>query len=85
VRPPRTEARPRAVERSKVERRLPATREAAITGRTINAAMRRMPTTRIESATVRAARPATTTLRAPMGTPATRAPCSSRTAAASAR
>lgn len=58
---------------------------AAIAGRTMSAAMRRMPTTRIESAMVTPASPATTTLSAATGTPATRAPSSSITTPASAR
>ena len=39
-----------------VERMLHAIRPAALTGSTINAATRRIPTTRIESATVTAVR-----------------------------
>lgn len=64
---------------------LRATLPAAITGRTMSAAIRRMPTIRIESAIVTPASPATTTLSAPTGTPATRAPSSSMTTPASAR
>jgi hypothetical protein len=60
-------------------------RVAAITGSTISAAIRRMPTMRIESATVRAVSTARTMLRTPIGTPATRAPSSSSTTAARAR
>ena len=66
-------------------RMLAATRPAAMTGSTMSAAMRRMPTIRIESAIVTPARPATTTFSAATGTPATRAPSSSITTAASAR
>ena len=74
-----------AVERNSVERMLHATRPAALTGRTISAATRRIPTTRIESAIVTAASAARAMLRAPMGAPATRAPSSSTMTAANAR
>ena len=64
---------------------LHARRVAAVTGSTISAAMRRTPTICIDRATVSAASTARITFRVPIGTPATRAPSSSRTAAASAR
>ena len=64
---------------------LHATRPAALTGRTMRAATRRIPTTRIESAIVTAASAARAMLREPMGTPATRAPSSSTMTAANAR
>ena len=64
TRPETTEPTPSAIERAKVDRRLHATRFAAITGSTISAAIRRMPTIRIDTATVRAASTATTTLSA---------------------
>jgi hypothetical protein len=78
-----TAASPIAIASRSVERTLKATRVAAITGSTIRAAISRRPTIRIESATVSAASAATTMLSAPVGTPATRAPSSSRTVAAS--
>ena len=64
---------------------LHAIRAAALTGSTISAATKRIPTTRIESATVTAVRVASATLSVPIGTPATRAPSSSMTIAANAR
>ena len=64
---------------------LRAIRVAAITGNTIRAAIRRMPTIRIETATVVAASTVRTTFRNETGTPATRAPSSSSATAASAR
>ena len=67
------------------ERMLQATRPDAITGRTISAAMRRMPTICIESPIVRPASPATSTFSGATGTPATSAPSSSTTTPASAR
>ena len=73
--------KPNAIERPKVERRLHATRLAAITGSTISAAIRRIPTMRIETATVSAASTATTRLSRVTGTPATRLPSSSSTVA----
>ena len=48
---------------------LQASGMAALTGRTISAAIRRTPTMRIESATVTAASAATETFRAPTGSP----------------
>ena len=60
---------------------LHAIRPAALTGRTMSAATSRIPTTRIDRATVTAASAATTMLSAPIGTPATRAPSSSMTTA----
>ena len=64
---------------------LHAMRPAALTGSTISAATSRIPTTRIESATVTAASAASATLSVPIGTPATRAPSSSMTTPANAR
>ena len=52
---------------------LQASRLAAVTGRTISAAMSRTPTIRIDTATVVAASTATTRFRKVIGTPATRA------------
>jgi hypothetical protein len=74
-----------AVESTRVERMLHASRPAALTGSTIRAATRRIPTTRIESATVTAVSAASAMFRLPIGTPATRAPSSSITTAANAR
>ena len=79
------EPSPIAMESSSVERMLQATRPAALTGRTMSAATRRIPTTRIESAIVTAASAARATLSGPIGTPATRAPSSSMMIAANAR
>ena len=76
-----TEPSPNAIDNANVDRRLQATRFAAITGSTISAAIRRMPTIRIETATVSAASTATTTLSRVTGTPATRLPSSSSTVA----
>ena len=64
---------------------LQATQPDAITGSTMSAAIRRMPTICIESPIVSPARPATRTLSATTGTPATRAPSSSTTMPASTR
>jgi hypothetical protein len=80
-----TQTTPIAMERTRVERMLQASRLAAVTGSTINAAINKTPTTRIETATVIAARIVTTRLRNVIGTPATRAPSSSSTSPASAR
>jgi hypothetical protein len=77
--------KPITIARASVECMLQATREAAETGSTISAAIRRTPTMRIETATVSAASTATTALSSPIGAPATRAPSSSRTAAKSGR
>jgi hypothetical protein len=85
TRPVSTEPSPISIESAIVARMLVAIRVAATTGSTISAAISRIPTIRIETATVRAARTATTTLSAPTGTPATRAPSSSMTTAARAR
>ena len=76
-----TEPSPNAIDSANVDRRLQATRLAAITGSTISAAIRRMPTIRIETATVSAASTATTTFSRVTGTPATRLPSSSSTVA----
>ena len=81
--PVRTEASPIPIAISIVERMLHAMRAAAMTGRTISAAISRMPTTRIESAIVTAASAAVSALRAATGSPATRAPSSSTTTATS--
>ena len=60
-------------------------RPAAMTGRTISAAMSRMPTIRIETATVTPASAASATFRSPIGSPLTRAPSSSSATATSPR
>ena len=80
-----TEPRPIAIASPRVERRLHATRWAASTGSAINAAISRMPTTRIEIPIVSAASTATIVLRRPTRTPATRVPSSSSTAPTSPR
>jgi hypothetical protein len=83
--PVRTEASPIAIPIAIVDRRLQATRAAAMTGRTISAAISRIPTTRIESAIVTAASAAVSALSGATGRPATRAPSSSTTTATSGR
>ena len=83
--PASAEPSPIAIESTSVERMLHAIRPAALTGSTISAATSRIPTTRIESATVTAASAARATLSEPIGTPATRAPSSSTMTAANAR
>ena len=68
-----------------VERRLQATRCAAITGSTISAAIRRMPTMRMETPIVSAASIDTRAFSDATGSPATRAPSSSSETAISPR
>ena len=83
--PTSTDASPIAMDRPIVERRLHAIRCAAITGSTISAAIRRMPTMRIEIAIVSAASTEMTAFSTGTGSPATRAPSSSIETASSAR
>src|SRR2546423_358487 len=68
--PASTEASPIPIANSMVERMLHATRVAAMTGRTISAAISRMPTTRIESAIVTAASAAVSALSGATAKPA---------------
>jgi hypothetical protein len=70
---------------SMVERRLQPMRPAAITGSTISAAIKRIPTMRIETAIVTAASAAVSVFSTPTGSPATRAPSASTTTATSGR
>ena len=83
--PASTDARPIAIAMSIVERMLHAMRDAAITGRTINAAISKIPTTRIDTAIVTAASAAVSAFSHGTGSPATRALSSSTTTATSAR
>ena len=64
---------------------LRAIRVAAMTGGTISAAISRIPTIRVETATVIAVGPASATFRKAAGTPPTRATSSSSATAASTR
>src|SRR5919197_1452784 len=68
-----------------VERRLHATRCAAATGSTISAAIKRIPTMRIETPIVSAASIDTSPFKSGTGSPATTAPSSSSATATSAR
>ena len=85
IMPARTEARPIATDSAIVERRLHAIRCAAITGTTINAAISRIPTMRIEIPIVSAASRETAPFRTGTGRPLTRAPSSSIATASSER